>query len=105
GFALLVAEAAQAATLSDLELLHDLRGPDFADTRHRLQHGRDAQLADHIVGLCAIQNGSERGLARLELILELCAGLANLRSLLQRGGALFRAQRGKRHQISSGPLW
>src|SRR2546421_1566834 len=101
--ALLVAQAAQAAAIGDLELLHDLGRPDLADPRQRLKHGRDLELADDIVRLGALKDRRQRGLARLELLLQLSAGLADLRSLLQRGGALFGAQCGERHQFSSGP--
>src|SRR5439155_2048219 len=84
-FALLVAEAAQAAAVCDLQLLHDLGGPDLADAGQRLEHGRDLELADDVVCLGPLKNRRERGLTRLELLLQLSAGLADLRSLLQRG--------------------
>ena len=78
--------------VGDLELLHDLGGPDLADARHRLEDGRHLQLADDLVGLGPVQHGGQRGLALLELLLQLGAGFADLRSLLQRGSALLGAQ-------------
>src|SRR6266704_6261715 len=89
--ALLVAEAAQAAAVRDLQLLHDLGRPDLADPGQRLEHGRDLELADDVIRLGPFKDRRERGLTRLELLLQLSAGLADLRSLFQRGGALFGA--------------
>src|ERR1700754_745700 len=90
--ALLVAQTAQTAAVGDLELLHDLGSPDLADTRHRLQDGRDLELADDVVRLGPVEHGGEGGLALLELLLQLGTGFADLRCLFQRCRALFGAQ-------------
>ena len=87
-----VTEAPQAAALGDLQLLHDLRCPDLADAGHRLQHSRDLELADDVVGLRTVDHGSKRRLALLELLLQLSASLTDLGRLFQSGRALFRAQ-------------
>src|SRR5690606_38917448 len=75
--ALLFAEAAQPAAVSDLQLFHYLSRPNLADTGQRLEHGRHLQLADDIVGLGAVEHLGEARLTALELFLQLGAGLAN----------------------------
>jgi hypothetical protein len=44
------------------------------------------------IGLRAVEHGGERGLALLELLLQLSASLADLGCFFQSGRALFRAQ-------------
>ena len=57
----------------DVELLHDLLGPDLADAGERLEHRRHLHLAQRVVLVGLLEQIGQRALAGLELPLDLGA--------------------------------
>src|SRR6185369_16116406 len=97
-------QPAQTAALGDLELRHDVAGPNLADTRKRLEDTHDLQLGEHVARLVTAVGGVEKLAQRertdLEFVLHLGSLTARDRRLLERELTLLRCERGRvRHVI------
>jgi len=92
-----LAQPPNAPARGDLELLHHGRGADLADTGQRLQQRGNLQLGNGFVVLGVVQNLLQGGTSPLEPPLELGAGPAGGRGLLQCRSTLLIGQRGHSH--------
>lgn len=92
GADLVLAQATHPAGEGDADVVHDLASPHATHAGHGLEQGRDAHLADHVIGLAVNDDLGQGAATMLEAVLDLGSLAPGGSGLPQGGGALFRGE-------------
>jgi hypothetical protein len=98
--ALVWAEVADPAGLSDAKPLHGLPHSTFVNPRQGLKQGRDLHLADSVIRLVWRKSGRQGCASCLEGIPDFCSLTTGFGGFLRRGGALVGRKGRKGHRVS-----